>query len=98
MNWRRSRRDRKTVLAEARENFWAFCHWVHREKSASQRDAPLETRNQMRSFLSRRRLLVTAAAGLSVAATPVRAQSLAAREKFSASAPVSIEVDARPVP
>jgi hypothetical protein len=30
----------------------------------------------MRSFLSRRRLLVTAAAGRSVAATPLRAQSL----------------------
>ena len=58
----------------------------------------LETRNQMRSFLSRRRLLVTAAAGLSVAATPVRPQSLAAREKYSPSAPVLIEIDARPVP
>jgi hypothetical protein len=48
------------------------------------------------SFLSRRRLLITAAA--SVAATPVRAQSLAAREKFSPTAPMPIEVDAQPVP
>jgi len=33
-----ARSDRGTV--PARENFWAFCQWVHREKSPSQRDVP----------------------------------------------------------
>jgi hypothetical protein len=32
MNRRRSRSDCGTVLAEARENFWAFCHWGNRKK------------------------------------------------------------------
>jgi hypothetical protein len=48
--------------------------------------------------MSRRRLLSTTAASLSIAAMPARAQSLAARKQFSPSAPVSIEVDTRPVP
>jgi len=61
----------------------------------------------MRAPVSRRRFLELAAAGLSAAATPgvARAQTAVQRppkpsvpDEFSVTAPVSIEVNARPIP
>ncbi|MGH6642734.1 MAG: esterase-like activity of phytase family protein, partial [Bradyrhizobium sp.] len=61
----------------------------------------------MRAPLSRRRFLKTAAAGLSVAALPAIVQAQTAVQKppkpaipdeYSVTAPVSIEVNARPLP
>jgi hypothetical protein len=57
-----------------------------------------QTLDCMRGLMSRRRLLFTTAASLSIATMPARAQSLAAQQQFSPSAPMSIEVDARPIP
>jgi hypothetical protein len=53
--------------------------------------------DHMRAPVSRRRFLKFTAAGLSVAATPAHAKPIPPDE-FSVAAPVSIEVNARPIP
>ncbi|WP_291862696.1 esterase-like activity of phytase family protein [Bradyrhizobium sp.] len=54
----------------------------------------------MRAYLSRRRFLKLTAAGISGAAFPAaaRAQKPVAPDEFTVAAPVSIEVNARPIP
>ncbi len=57
-------------------------------------------RNRMRAPLSRRRFLKLTAAGLAGAAIPgkVHAQKPLAADEFTVTAPVAIEVNARPIP